>query len=165
MINHIWSLLCRRSVIDNETNNLSIFDILERLTVEIKIKRGSGDKVTKINIPIEYEIISFWVKAPETKEFKGGIKLEIISPDGKIEKTFEKPLEIPKDKKRLRSRIRIKGFVAHKEGNYIFRINYKEGAKDRYLKAAEIPLEVILKKELVDKIPGTDNKPKENLKN
>lgn len=165
MINHIWSLLCRRSVIDSETNNLSVYDILEQLTVDIKIKRGGEDKITKINIPIEYEVISFWVKAPEIKEFKGGIKLEIISPEGKIEKTFEQPLEIPKDKRRLRSRIRISGFVANTAGIYIFRINYKEGIKDQYIKAADVPLEVILKKELIENIPGTDIKLKETPKN
>lgn len=165
MISHIWSLLCRRSVIDSETNNLSLYDILEQLTVNVKIKKSDKHKVTKINIPIEYEVISFWVKAPKIEEFKGGIKLEIINPDGKIEKTFEQPLEIPKDKRRLRSRIRIKGFVADKEGNYIFRISYKEEIKDQYIKAADVPLEVILKKELVEKIPETDNKPKETPKN
>jgi len=165
MINHIWSLLCRRSVIDSETNNLSLYDILEQLTVDVKIKKGGEDKVTKINIPIEYEVISFWIKPPKIKESKSGIKLEIINPDGKIEKTFEQPLEIPKDKRRLRSRIRIKGFVADKAGNYIFRINYKEGAKGQYIKAADIPLEVILKKELVGNMPEINSKPQETIKN
>lgn len=165
MINHIWSLLCRRSVIDSETNNLSVYDILEQLTVDIKIKKGNENKAAKINIPIEYEVISFWVKTPGIKEFKGGIKLEIINPEGKVEKTFEQPLEIPKDKRRLRSRIRISGFVADTAGNYIFRINYKESDKEQYKKAADIPLEVILKKELVENLPGTVNKPSEPIKN
>lgn len=165
MINHIWSLLCRRSVIDSETNNLSVYDILEQLTVDIKIKKGNEDKATKINVPIEYEVISFWIKASEIKEFKGGIRLEIVNPEGMVEKTFEQPLEIPKDKRRLRSRIRINGFVADMPGNYIFRISYKESTKEQYKKAADIPLEVILKKELVENLPGVISKPPEPIKN
>jgi len=152
MIKHIWTILCRRSVIDSETNNLSIYDILEQLTIDIKIKKDRKDKVTKINVPIEYEVVSLWTKSPKATEFDGGIKLEIINSEEKIEKTFEQPLKLAKDKSRLRSRIRIKGFVVEKPGIYIFRISYRENNRDKYIKAADIPLEIILKKEEVENI-------------
>jgi hypothetical protein len=129
-IKHIWTLLCRRSVIDNETNNLSLYDILEQLTIKINVKKNSEEKIYNINIPIEYEVISFWTKSPDISEFNGELKLDIVNPKGKILKFFEKPLTIPKDKRRLRSRIRISGFIADMEGIYTFRMNYRETAED-----------------------------------
>lgn len=157
MMKHIWSLLCRKSVIDQETKNLSVYDILEQLTIDVKIKKDKKEEVVKVNIPIEYEVISFWSKEKETAGFKGKIKLEIISPIGEVKKTFEQPLEIPKDKRRLRSRFRIKGFIADLEGIYLFRISHKEKKKDRYIKMSEVPFEVFLKKEFVENLDK--NKP------
>jgi len=149
-IKHIWTLLCRRSVIDNETNNLSLYDILEQLTIKINVKKNSEEKIYNINIPIEYEVISFWTKSPDISEFNGELKLDIVNPKGKILKFFEKPLTIPKDKRRLRSRIRISGFIADMEGIYTFRMNYRETAEDQYTKTADIPLEVFIEKKLYD---------------
>lgn len=153
MINHIWSVLCRKSVIDGETNNLSIFDVLEQVSIDAKVKKGAGSKDVKINVPIEYEVVSFWSKSHNAKASTSAIKLEIINPDGKVEKTFEQPLEIPEDKKRLRSRIRIKGFVAEDSGVYIFKISYKDNKE--YVEAANLPFEVILKKEFVNNVKKT----------
>jgi len=33
MLEHIWSVLCSRSVIDSETNNVSIQDVIEQITI------------------------------------------------------------------------------------------------------------------------------------
>ena len=33
MIEHIWSVLCSRSVIDSETNNVSIQDVIEHIII------------------------------------------------------------------------------------------------------------------------------------
>lgn len=143
MINHIWSILCRRSVIDSETNNISIIDALEQFVIDVQAK--SGKKLpNKINIPIDYEVVSFWTKSEVDSYFKGKAKIDIVNPDNKLMKSFEQILEMPKDMKRLRTRVRINGFVAENTGIYRFIISYKHNDKS-YKKLVELPLEVIVK--------------------
>ena len=155
MVNHIWSLLCRRSTIDSETNNLSIYDVFEQLTIDLKIKTGNADKVTKINVPIEYEVVSLWSKS-EDKVYSGEAKVEIIDPTGETGKVFEEPIEMPQTMKRLRTRLRISGFVAEKSGIYNFQVSYRVKGEDKYKKVADIPLEIIIKKEIVSELPNTN---------
>ncbi len=157
MVNHIWSILCRKSVIDNETNNLSMFDVLEQISVDVNLNKEKQEKFIKINVPIDYEVISFWVKPEGVEVYKGEINIEVVNPDGKVEKAFAQPLDIPEDKKRLRSRMRIKGFVAEKSGVHIFRVSYKDLEDNKYTTVAEIPFEVILNKKQVDDIQKKAN--------
>lgn len=148
MINHIWSVLCRRSIVDRDTNNISIFDVFEQLTVEIKIRKGANKNVSKINLPIDYELVSFWTKDIKDADFsyKGEVKAEIIGPSGAVEKVFEQPLEMPKEMKRLRTRLQIKGFVAEESKIYHFQVSFKEIGENKYKKVASVPLEIIVKK-------------------
>jgi hypothetical protein len=145
MIKHIWSVLCRQSVIDQETNNISLLNILERLSVTVKqIGLTDEDKAT---IPIDYEIVSFWVKKATNRKVKAEVKTTLISP--KREKLSEQiqKLEIPAKIKRMRSRMKIQGFPVKGAGQYIFRIAIKDTNKQQFKIIAEIPLEVDLRKE------------------
>ncbi|MBI4067534.1 hypothetical protein HY407_04060 [Candidatus Gottesmanbacteria bacterium] len=151
MIKHIWSILCRRSIVDNETNNISINDVFEQLSVDLKVKKSDADKVKLINIPIEFEVVCMWVKNDKTP-FKGNLNVEILNPKGTVVKNFEQPLEMPETMKRLRSRLKIMGMVVEEPGDYIFRVNVKEEGQKLYKAVAELPLEINLKKEFVDNL-------------
>ncbi|HCC84501.1 MAG TPA: hypothetical protein DEP87_02365 [Candidatus Pacebacteria bacterium] len=154
MINHIWSVLCRKSVIDRDTNNISIFDVFEQLSVDAKIKENPDNNENKdnkkINLPIEYELISFWVKDSRQSpfHFKGDVKVEITNPKGLSEKSFEQVLEMPKDMKRLRARMIINGLIIEESGIYNFIVSIKEPGNQKYKKVSEVPLEVIVNKEI-----------------
>lgn len=156
MIKHIWSILCRKSIVDSETNNISINDVFEQLSVDLKAKKDDADKLKLINIPIEFEVVSMWVKNDKTN-FKGNLKVEILNPKGVIVKNFEQPLEMPETMKRLRSRLRIMGLVVEQPGDYIFKVSVKEEGQKLYKADAELPLEINLKKEFVDNLEPPKN--------
>lgn len=141
MIQHVWSVLCKHSVIDKDTNNISMFDILEQLI----INNGSGIKSNKtgVIIPIEYEIINFWTTDKKDVDNKSTMRVDIYNPEGKKEKTFEQKLEIPKGNRRLRTRLQINGFLVKIPGIYVFEVSYLQ--HDKYKKVAALPLEIILK--------------------
>jgi len=151
MIKHIWSILCRKSIVDNETNNISINDVFEQLSVDLKIKKDDADKLKQINIPIGFEVISMWVKNDKTN-FKGNLNVEIFNPKGIVVRNFEQPLEMPETMKRLRSRLRIMGLVVEEPGDYIFKVNVKELGQKHYKLVSELPLEINLKKEFVENL-------------
>lgn len=156
MVKHIWSVLCRKSIVDSETNNLSINDVLEQLGIDVKIKKGNEDKVNVVNVPIEFEVVSMWVKDNKSS-FKGTVHVEIIDPLGKVVKTFEQPLEMQEAMKRMRARLRVMGMAIEQSGDYTFRVTIKEENDKSYKTVAELPLEVNLKKEIDNSIEVPKN--------
>lgn len=146
MIKHIWSILCTSSVIDSDTNVISFRDILEHLDVKAEVKGDKGKEVKYINIPLQYEIVSMWYKKDKGEDLKGKIELEIVNPEGKVEKNFLQDIELTPGKKRLRSRMKIQGFAISMSGDYIFRVKMKEGGQKEFKIVAQIPLEIDLSK-------------------
>jgi hypothetical protein len=152
MIKHIWSVLCNRSVIDSETNNLSLFDVFEDLNVSVKPNSPSeisGETINKnISIPIKYEVVSMWLKDKDIKVATGTMQIELIDPIGKSLKSFSHNLEIKEIHNRIRSRIKVTGIELTVSGTYIFNIKLKEGDKENFRTVVEVPLAVkIIKKD------------------
>lgn len=146
MIKHIWSVLCQKTIVDSDTNNISLVDILEQLTANVNIKDPKNE-LKEINVPINFEVVSFWLKDSAEKVVKANLEIEIIDPEGKVLKKFPQTLEFPPNIRRLRSRLRILGFVLTVSGNYVFKVKIKDEKRKEYQDVAELPLEVNLKKE------------------
>lgn len=142
MINHVWSLLCKSSVIDADTNVISFHDVLEHLNVKVSMKNDSNKKRDYINIPLEYEVVSMWYKKEKEISVKGKVELEIVNPKGKVEKIFSQDIELITGKKRLRSRMKIRGFAISMNGDYLFRIKMREEGEKSFHIVAQIPFEV-----------------------
>ena len=144
MIKHIWSVLCRETVIDNQTNNISLFSVFERIAVDIKTKSAQKTK-HKTNLPIKYELVNLWFKSKENHEGKATTRLELLDPTGKLITSIEKKLIIPAKIRRMRERFQIEGLPIVTSGIYIFKVKIKETGLNKFKTVAAIPLEVIIK--------------------
>lgn len=140
MIKHIWSVLCRESLIDQETNNISLHSVWERLAISF-----SAAKTEKlpISIPINYEIVSFWVRDNFVKEEKVVTRYTVTDPEGKVVFQESKNLVFPAKIKRMRSRIRFSQIVIGVPGNYMFEISFGVNVGRGTQIASKIPLEVV----------------------
>jgi hypothetical protein len=137
---HIWSILCEKSSIDSDTNSISLYNSLESITVDVPNNvRGV------INVPINYEIVSFWFSEEPMKKWQGEILIEMYDPSVKKLKEFRMELNnYNKIGKRMRARQKISGISLTTAGDYIFKVKYKENNNKQYETVAEIPLEVII---------------------
>lgn len=147
MIKHIWSVLCQRSVVDRDSNTISMFDMLEELSVGIKTNAPEGTNNRPegiINVPIQYDIVSFWTKEDENSD--SSLQIEFIDPNGKSLQTFNHMLEF-KEHKRLRSRIHVVGISITTVGIYTFHVKIKEKDKENFRTIAQLPLDVKIVKE------------------
>lgn len=142
---HIWSVLCRSSQIDIDTNNVSISNVFEQLVVTLD-QKDSEKIIRSVNIPIDYEVVSLWVKERQEKKVKAEIMIDIVDPQGKILKSFPQTGEMPEAMNRLRTRFRIQGLVLTTSGVYKFIVKVKEAGKKDFRIVSEVPLEVILSK-------------------
>ena len=146
MIKHAWSVLCQKTVIDNDSNNISLFDVIEQLGVNVEVK--DPKKVPKkINIPIDYEVVSLWLTLKREKTLNADIKVTIVDPNQEKVEVFQQKLKILPKFKRMRSRLRVKGLVVEKPGDFTFKVEIKEENEKEFRLVAELPLEINLTKQ------------------
>lgn len=143
MINHVWSVLCRESVIDGDTNNISLLNIFEQLEVSITQQTKTE---FPIRVSINYELVSLWTKTGKKRTEKIDIEVMFVDPNGQILMKLPKKLKISENLTRLRSRLKISGIQISKSGNHLFRVKMKRKGDSKYKVVAELPLDVKIKK-------------------
>lgn len=128
-ITHYWSILCERSIIDSETNNITLNNIIEEIQVHPK-KDGVpiGVDVAK-PFPMKCELVSLWENQDSAKSVKISIKIGLFDSNGKqiLPKEIPVDLVFEKNRARLRHRVRFEALFFTVPGIYSFRIFGDDG--------------------------------------
>jgi hypothetical protein len=144
---HIWTVLCQKSSIDNETNLLSLFNCVEELSLIIdKTKAPRGNLV----IPIEFQLVSFWTVENSNKDNTLEMKGELIDSNGKILNKFENKFNIKKGISRFRNRTNFQGLPITEAGRYIIKMMQKNEDKKEFEIVTELPLDIKISYKLMD---------------
>lgn len=142
-IKHIWSVLCKESVINKDDNNVSIHGVLEQLSVSLTPK-DSTKKPDRLRVPLNCEVVSLWQKSDEIKSKAAEAEIEYVFLDPKRKELFKSTqmMKIPQTSRRFRSRMKIVGVPLTSSGDYAFQIKLKEKGTSRFQTISELPLEV-----------------------
>lgn len=133
MLEHIWSILCSRSVIDSETNNVSIQDVIEQITINAKPEENSF-------LPFPMELITLWGRDASNEPSKGSERVIFITPSGKSEVISEIEIDLTKVE-RHRQRTRFPGLPIGEAGRYYFKVEAKNGTNE-WKQVSAVPLQV-----------------------
>lgn len=123
-IAHVWSILCEKSIIDSESNNLSLTNVLEEIQITPKEKTAI-DSEEKI-VPINFEFVTMWRRIGEG-EVKEPIKIEIVDPNGRVIQSADAQIDLARSLNRMRFRFRFNGMKATVPGDYCFVVKLKQG--------------------------------------
>jgi hypothetical protein len=145
---HIWSILCRRSVIDADTNSLSLIDSIEG--IDIGLSKEGAKKYEKKNetnfvAPISFEIVSFWTDDDSSTERKENLNLEWHGPNDKKLHEFSYNFIMPKKSSRIRTRIKTNGMPISMPGKYMLKIKLKDQKTKKYKEVSQLPVDVNIK--------------------
>ncbi|MCK5466398.1 hypothetical protein KAI56_02795 [Candidatus Parcubacteria bacterium] len=138
---NIWSAIANKTVVDKDSNMISIFDCIEQFNINIDKKKTDKNEVKKI--PAKFEIVSFWKDDEIKKERCGEFAIELYDPNNKKLNKYENSFVMPKAMKRMRTIITFEGFPITTEGEYLFKIKYRKDKKGKYTQVSELPIEVI----------------------
>jgi hypothetical protein len=141
---HIWSLLCRGSSIDTESNLLSIFDCLEKIDLGIDFSKVID--TSNLVVPIDFQIINSWEVTDYDTDINLVVKFDLVDPNGKILRTVEKEFNVKKGFPSFRNRLKLQGLPVTVSGKYRFNIYKKNSLEKEYNKVASIPLIVQINK-------------------
>ncbi len=143
MIQNIFSVLCESSIIDKDTNNITINNVLEQIKIAVSLDdRQLSQKDFPINTPIKYEFISLWKNNKPNPKQTFDIELVVLDPNDKIIQTIPQKFKFEIGITRHRSIFKISGFVATINGTYTFLIRIKTETENIFQKVAKVPLEV-----------------------
>lgn len=138
---HIWSIVCQKGLVDRETNLLSVIDIFEQLTLPINDSTPFNGKDI-VSVGFNYEVVTFWKRISGDKPIQGDVLIKIFSPNGKELANFPIKFEFPTNMKNFRAKIRMNILPVVDSGTYKFVVMQKE--KNDYKTVAELPFEVTL---------------------
>ncbi|GEM_PF-513486 len=146
---HLWSVLCRVASVDKESNSLSLFNVIEEITInkaENLEKEGKtiGMEEKAIIVPIEFVIVTFLERLDDKDQgplIKEG-QIEIVDPSAHslLKREFE--MNFLKGFKRMRYLLKMNGLKVTEVGTYRFYISTRESREDTFEVVAEIPVDV-----------------------
>ena len=136
MIEHVWSVLCTNSSIDQSSNNISLFAVIEEVQGLVTQPPPPGEA-----IPLQAQMVTLWTRPSDqpthglTRAFWEPPNREPTQLGGDTDidlTTFE----------RLRTVAQINGLPFFGAGRYYFRLECREdGATDWHV-VAHIPLTI-----------------------
>lgn len=130
MINHVWSVLCSGSVIDFETNSVSIHEVIEQIQINDEPQDGGV-------LPIPLEIISLWERTMLDTPAEGYERVLFETPSGKSKVASEAKIDLSVAK-RHRQRVKFPGLMVSESGRYYFKVELRTG--DEWQQVAAVPL-------------------------
>ena len=90
MIDHIWSLLCGKSSTDRETNNLSLFDVIEQINLLGPVPEPGQQTL----LPMPFELISLWSRSDPTHAEESTARIKLLAPNSVELLTQEFPINL-----------------------------------------------------------------------
>ena len=136
----LWALLCGNVITDQRTNNVSLIEIIEQITVPApppgSVAEVDGQSGTLFNM----RIVVLWARSDRDVPEKGQARVRMIAPDGKESQSMEHEVDLIK-LPRVRAIGHIVGFpfpLTH-EGEHFFRVE-KQTADSTWKTVFELPV-------------------------
>ncbi len=140
MICHAWTVICEKSIIDRETNNISV-DVLEQLDFYTSPLPGEAKEII---LPKQMEIVSLWYREQGDEGVSGRGQLKIEMSDGKALSATNLEIDLTKSY-RQRTRVRLNGLPIPKSFSGFFYFVVLLESNGKWTEVARIPLEVNVK--------------------
>jgi hypothetical protein len=135
VVRHAWSVLCDRTFIDQDTNNISV-DAIEQLNFPVpNIPAGARG----VLLPYAVELVSLWYRLPDEKPMKQRARLRFEDPSHQAIGTIEMQVDLTSHT-RYRTRARMPVVPVTGPGHYWFVVEQERGSGWR--EVARVPLEV-----------------------
>jgi hypothetical protein len=150
MIKHIWTVVCKESKVDAETNNLSIIDILENVQFQAQVNGAdfNANQGNPIAIPLGMQIASLFFREAKTGEESIDVKTKILDPKGKQLGEIDNVVKFQNGLNRMRNIIKFNSLAVTEDGTYLFQVFVRE--KSGFKNVATIPVDVSLN---ISKVP------------
>lgn len=137
---HIWSVLCRLSIVDQQRNNVSLIDVMEQLSFVGEVE----EEEHPLALPFPIELVTLWsrtdLKTPEVSQ----ARVLILSPKGEFldPKGAEYDIDLT-EYQRFRAMGKFGTLPYVGDGIYRFVVQNFDEKSEQWRDVASIPLEIV----------------------
>jgi hypothetical protein len=140
VVDHVWTVLCSLSSVDEQTRAVSLFNVVEQITITEPAVALKERLEKRANVPIQMELWSWWTRADFEKAETAIARYSLVGPGG---------VQLPPKLLRIaleeyttaHTRLRISGFPFMGFGIYWWVIE-RQGVGDAWEKVARFPMEL-----------------------
>lgn len=143
MIKHAWTVICQKSIIDVDTNNIFL-DVLEQLNVTAPPVPSTAKGIV---FPIRTEIVSLWYRTHDEEPTKADGRVRVEASNGENVVSTKLSIDLTKTS-RARTRARLAGLPLPKGSTGYYYAIVELQIKDEWIEVSRVPLEVNLKQTL-----------------
>ena len=136
----MWSVFCTASSIDQQTNNVTLFSVIEQINATRKKDAPLIDVKNGEPLPVQMELVTLWRKLGLDEKISASCDYVLISPLGKEIARQNVPIEISSISKRLRTKMQINGIRATGPGYYTWQLLVKYKGMEEILGSASFEL-------------------------
>lgn len=143
----IWSVVCYRGVIDEESKKISLLDIPEAINLppEVADKFEADSADNAVHMPLQVNHVSWWQRTKPEKAEHFVVRHAIYSPERKRLATNDMAVDL-ETTLRARTLLRFAGIPLQGLGPHEFTVSVSTHGK-RWRKVASIPFDVNRKEE------------------
>jgi hypothetical protein len=134
MIDHVWSVLCSQAIIDAESKNLSIHNVIEQLQISEAPKPGGV-------LPMRVELVTYWVRSNADQATKGLSRISYTFPSGKVAGQIEVPIDLT-EVEGARNKVVFDRLPVEENGRHYYLVELKDSDREEWKIVAKIPLRV-----------------------
>jgi hypothetical protein len=149
-IKHTWSLIAESSVVDQQSNNISIHKVLEQLKLSLALidQTLKDEKVLdeKVSVPFPFQIISMWRRKDSATDSKANVEIDFLDPNKKVIQNVKFELKFEDNKPRMRTIIASPFLNVTTSGLYLFKIKLQEDGEKEFSEVSEIPFDIVVEK-------------------
>jgi hypothetical protein len=139
----IWAVLCERAIIDRDTNNVSLINVIEEIAISVQPPEGAPDEASDGRLVLaNMELVVLWVRSDLEVPERGYGRIRVIAPDEREAPTHENEVDLTQYL-RLRTRIRLTSLPMRGSGVYRIKIEGRAPPSSEWTEEFDLPLRVV----------------------
>ena len=138
MIQHYWTIPCRLSLTDRESNNVTLVEIVEEISLpELPIRPGVAPNM----VPAIFDIVSLWSRENPDLPESGFGRVSLVPAEGETIVFHEFEVNLMQAV-RARSCGRIVGFPLAPAGVSLLRVERRMSREEPWEQVAALPIRI-----------------------
>jgi hypothetical protein len=141
----VWGLVCSLSSIDQQKNNISLFNVIDQLNIPSQFKE-QVDKEGVISIGLEHEIVFLLRRTMPlhlcTDNVLLDMKISLVDPKGKLLAELLNSLSFEPKIRTLKYRVQNNLVRISTEGDYVYRAEIAHHGTNKFERVFEVPFSV-----------------------
>ncbi len=128
-------MVCRKIIVDKNSNNISIIDVLEQINISGPLPEKEG------MLPISFHIVSLWARSDYNMPIQGLGRIEFLDPAKKPIQEFTFDVDLS-EKARMRTLGELNGFPFRGKGLHWIKVESRINEKDEWEENAWLSVDI-----------------------